>query len=206
MVLKTRHSPGDSQFLPHPCGASPKATLGSSDRPSWASLFFVWVSLSERKWIVSRERRGDGGRRISFLPEPLIANKLHYRDLLHSDTDFVGFSDTGSGVGGAWLFRMRDDVHNQFSRSSDARTTRAFLPKNCATTASKWPLLPEKSLGSDTSRRNSSRTRPSARHRIHRPHPLWRQTTHPHCGSRPPGEPLGCPTRSRNHRTSRASR
>ena len=24
----------------------------------WANLFFVWVSLSEQKWVISRERRG----------------------------------------------------------------------------------------------------------------------------------------------------
>src|ERR1039458_10555808 len=35
------------------------------------------------------------------------------RSLAHSDTDFVGFSDAGGGLGGAWLLRMRDDVHDQ---------------------------------------------------------------------------------------------
>src|ERR1035441_1183629 len=32
------------------------------------------------------------------------------RSLAHSDTDFVGFSDAGGGLGGAWLLRMRDGV------------------------------------------------------------------------------------------------
>lgn len=31
----------------------------------WANLFFVWVSLNEQKWVISRERRGQKPTRIA---------------------------------------------------------------------------------------------------------------------------------------------